>query len=267
MIKLCLILVYSNSFVQSMFNAIFDAIFDMSKRGDWFCPQCGKNNFASRNKCFGCGCFRSKADNQNNPTSANTIKSGDWNCTCGELNFASRIVCRKCSNPKNGVAIVNQGDWNCTCGELNFASRIVCRKCQTPRYSDVSRASGVGIASVMPRGSGSIDIRGDISPGFIVSPWFNSTIEPDTHNNHITSTPSTSTPSTITPSTSTPSTSTTNPAVDDSCIVCMDSKKDTVITVCGHLGYCYMCAMSMNKCPICRKAYNPDTQLLKIFNV
>lgn len=170
----------------------------MMKSGDWTCPQCNEHNFASRDKCFKCGCFRSKAFKKDN-TTANFVKQGDWTCICGELNFASRVSCRKCGKSKINVQPARPGDWNCNCGELNFASRTSCRKCNTPK-----------------NGSGS-----------------------------------------------------TNSTVTDNelCVICMDRKKDTVITVCGHLGYCQVCALSMDKCPICRQAYNPDTQLLKIYNV
>jgi hypothetical protein len=57
----------------------------MIKKGDWTCPQCDEHNFASRDKCFECGCFRSKASNKNNGNNVSTPKSGDWNCTCGNL--------------------------------------------------------------------------------------------------------------------------------------------------------------------------------------
>lgn len=181
------------------------------KRGDWACPQCGQNNFASRDKCYGCGCFRSKAFKTDQ-----SARPGDWNCSCGELNFASRNACRKCGNVKPGSVTLplrqkdelsrplagstRPGDWTCTCGELNFASRSNCRKC--------------GI------------LKGGTS---------------------------TTTPAPLTDT--------------DTCIICMDRKKDTVITVCGHLGYCGVCALNLTQCPICRKGYNPDTQLLKIYDV
>ena len=61
-------------------------------------------------------------------------RTGDWKCpTCGDANFASRGLCRKCSRPKPvhiGAAQRKPGDWKCTkCGDLNFASRQSCRKC------------------------------------------------------------------------------------------------------------------------------------------
>ena len=52
------------------------------KPGDWICQSCGMHNFA-------------KSLNVNIKT-----KLGDWKCTCGEINFASRNKCRKCNNKK-----------------------------------------------------------------------------------------------------------------------------------------------------------------------
>jgi len=75
-------------------------------------------------------------------------KPGDWNCSCGELNFAKYMACRRCRKVKDfgndqrggfqsdarsalpqGV-IQKPGDWNCACGELNFARNQICRKCK-----------------------------------------------------------------------------------------------------------------------------------------
>lgn len=61
-------------------------------------------------------------------------KKGDWYCKCGELNFASRNTCRKCSCEKpveeKKTIIAEPGDWYCAeCDELNFKKRCVCFKC------------------------------------------------------------------------------------------------------------------------------------------
>ena len=66
----------------------------MSRRDeDWDCPQCGNDNFASRDKCKKCGCFKSKIP-----------RPGDWKCYCGEINFAKRLECRRCSKPHESVS-------------------------------------------------------------------------------------------------------------------------------------------------------------------
>lgn len=183
-------------------NICIDILHKMSRQGDWKCPECGYDNFASRDACGKCKCWRSKAF-KNQPIEK---KRGDWNCPCGELNFASRTECRKCGkgkqsssntqNPSKTVPVAKPGDWYCACGTMNFGSRNACYGCGNPK---------------------------------------------ETQNNQSNET--------------------------ETCIICMERKKDTVITKCGHLGYCNLCALNMNKCPICRVNYNPDTDLLKVFQV
>jgi len=70
-------------------------------------------------------------------------RSGDWYCSCGEMNFASRDNCRKCRLGKNAF-VQRSGDWNCSCGEMNFASRNQCRKCGLGKIT-FSNASGSNI--------------------------------------------------------------------------------------------------------------------------
>lgn len=59
---------------------------------------------------------------------------------------------------------------------------------------------------------------------------------------------------------------TNNQLADNKCAVCMDKDIDMVIVVCGHLCCCTDCLNKMNMCPICRKEYDPSTDLLKVFS-
>ncbi|KAE9600514.1 putative Zinc finger, RanBP2-type [Lupinus albus] len=95
--------------------------------GDWYCaaPNCAAHNFASRSSCFKCGAFKDDFSGgcNSNSTAFNLHagagfggggggggggsrpgwKSGDWICNrfgCNEHNFASRMVCFKCSSPR-----------------------------------------------------------------------------------------------------------------------------------------------------------------------
>ncbi|KAI7860004.1 hypothetical protein BDC45DRAFT_601488 [Circinella umbellata] len=76
--------------------------------GDWDCPECGINNFASREECFKCQAAR--------PEGAGPPKReprpGDWDCPeCSVSNFASRQECFKCSAARpEGVGLPPQPD-------------------------------------------------------------------------------------------------------------------------------------------------------------
>jgi hypothetical protein len=102
---------------------------DEMKKGDWNCPNCNYLCYASKYKCP--KCLTNKIVNK---------KPGDWTCSCGEINFASRTKCRKCN--KDAVKEIKEkkeivfkpGDWFCqSCNDLNFKIRINCRKCGTIR--------------------------------------------------------------------------------------------------------------------------------------
>ncbi|KAJ3010618.1 hypothetical protein HKX48_007308 [Thoreauomyces humboldtii] len=158
-----------------------------AKPGDWTCPnqQCGFSNFAHRAECKVCRSIRPEGtdtyDQQQNvaPRHQQTqggatfqpstrqieVREGDWHCTCGAHNFASRRVCMKChadrpghaaapSANHGGAAQYNQssgsnaapsrreprmnprqqlrpGDWLCAdCSFWNFRSKTVCTRCE-----------------------------------------------------------------------------------------------------------------------------------------
>jgi rubredoxin len=156
-----------------------------TRPGDWPCPACNANNFASRNSCFKChvdrpdgggygggdnfssfnnrgGGNRGGYERQGNFSSFNSggrggeTRPGDWPCpACNANNFASRNSCFKChvDRPDGGgygggdnfSSFNNRGgggrggeyrpgDWPCpACNANNFASRDACFKCHAPR--------------------------------------------------------------------------------------------------------------------------------------
>lgn len=199
------------------------------KTGDWDCPDCSTVNFASRNECYKCKCYKSKGKT---PEKKKGDWKGDWNCGCGELNFASRTNCRRCNKPKdqttqpvqstqNSNGIINwifggtsnqpsqpsqpkkpvdltslkPGDWLCdSCQTNNFGNRVVCFNCGKNKDKQ----------------------------------------QDDNEEKE-----------------------------DELCGVCLTAPTDTCISLCGHL-FCNFCALNCNKCPKCRKDYTAG-DLIKIY--
>jgi hypothetical protein len=128
---------------------------------DWVCPDCNMNCFGSKDKCFKCGCFRSRG-----------------------LRGESKL---------SGLPKLKPGDWICSCGEMNFSKRNVCRKCGSSKITPVDKQSD------------KID-----------------------------------------------------------CGICCEQPADTAIIKCGHLAMCQLCALGLNKCPVCREPYTKN-DLKKIY--
>ncbi|KAI9266795.1 P-loop containing nucleoside triphosphate hydrolase protein [Phascolomyces articulosus] len=68
------------------------------KPGDWSCPSCSFSNFASRNECKQCQTANP------NPSSGGgrERRDGDWDCSCGAVNFSRRTDCYKCHAAREG---------------------------------------------------------------------------------------------------------------------------------------------------------------------
>ena len=41
---------------------------------------------------------------------------------------------------------------------------------------------------------------------------------------------------------------------DDECKICFDKDIDSVFVPCGHVLACFSCAISVKKCPICKRS-------------
>lgn len=65
-----------------------------SRQGDWACPMCGFENFASRLKCKAC-----QHDCPADHRSGTPPQSGMWGCSCGYQNYENRTTCRDCGAP------------------------------------------------------------------------------------------------------------------------------------------------------------------------
>lgn len=95
-------------------------------------------------------------------------QDGDWDCEdCGNVNFARRNVCNRCSKarPQNlatakkrklGVEIgkaaaeksrglFSADDWQCNkCLNVNWARRQSCNVCNAPKFGEVEERTGFG---------------------------------------------------------------------------------------------------------------------------
>ena len=97
------------------------------KPGDWDCRACQHLNFSRRDLCQRCGEPRGAADRGSGGGgdyanfggrggssfgggfgAGSDVRPGDWLCSCGAHNFASRSNCFKCSAFKEEAA-VNSG--------------------------------------------------------------------------------------------------------------------------------------------------------------
>ncbi|KAI9000145.1 hypothetical protein DFJ74DRAFT_697849 [Hyaloraphidium curvatum] len=75
-----------------------------AREGDWNCPSCGANCFASRTQCFKCAAPRPEgmgAPPGGGYGGHNAPREGDWPCpSCGANVFASKSSCFKCGAPR-----------------------------------------------------------------------------------------------------------------------------------------------------------------------
>jgi rubredoxin len=83
-----------------------------ARPGDWTCPSCGANVFASKMSCFKCqapkpvqtfnpGAPPMGGMGGGGPPPGRDVRPGDWTCPNCEANvFASKNTCFRCNTPK-----------------------------------------------------------------------------------------------------------------------------------------------------------------------
>jgi hypothetical protein len=89
------------------------------KPGDWTCPNegCKNHNFARRTHCFKC--------NTPKPAGIPDAPARDFGGYGGRGGAGAGA-----GAPRRPGFDMRPGDWQCTCGEHNFARRETCRRCE-----------------------------------------------------------------------------------------------------------------------------------------
>lgn len=146
---------------------------DDVRPGDWPCPNCGTNCFASKAFCFKCKTSKPGSEGMapfqgGGKGGSGEVRPGDWICPgCQTSCFASKSFCFRCNAPKpfNAVSApipqqfqgggkggrgggneVREGDWACPmCNDHVFAFKTNCRcGCPKPGAPAPGFQSGAG---------------------------------------------------------------------------------------------------------------------------
>lgn len=121
-----------------------------------------------------------RSRSRNRARKPQTYMEGDWDCSCGQHNFARRVICFRCEAPHNTSVDMRElpgrrpspnnrpnprwrgqpyvpGDWKCpSCGLNNFARRSKCFECYATRSSrsspkrETSRSPSVSTSATPP---------------------------------------------------------------------------------------------------------------------
>ena len=165
-----------------------------------------------------------------------------WKCVqCNHINKMNISACQGC-NAYRSKSLKKDGDWNCvSCGKLNFSYRGSCISCSNTKV----------IKEEQPK------VLISKKPGDWDCSWCHKMNFGKRDVCFTCGKPKPKQENTVVVE------------KDNTCTVCMENDIDTCITPCGHLACCYICGMNMNKCPICRKEYDPDnnSHLIKIYQV
>lgn len=104
----------------------------MSRLPDWNCPECGHLVFGSKRECYNCGKWRPKPATQARDGDWRCANCGDYpqfakNTACRKCNVPRRVPSETATS---AVEAPRKGDWICSkCNDVQFATRVQCRKC------------------------------------------------------------------------------------------------------------------------------------------
>uniref|UniRef100_A0ACD5ZMZ0 Uncharacterized protein n=2 Tax=Avena sativa TaxID=4498 RepID=A0ACD5ZMZ0_AVESA len=119
------------------------------KPGDWDCRSCQHLNFSRRDLCQRCGEPRGVADRGSVGGLGGGALGGDY------ANFGGRGGGGSSFGAGFGAGSdVRPGDWYCTCGAHNFASRSSCFKCAAFKEEAAINGGAGGFDGDMSRSRG-----------------------------------------------------------------------------------------------------------------
>ncbi len=168
------------------------------------------------------------------------MENNSWKCSqCSVNNLLRNNKCVNCGCFRS-KALIKKGEWKCNRGHINFPYRDNCFKCKQPKPNDI--------------------IVSKTEPRVRAGDWYcpDNNCKKLNFGNRI-----------ICFECERPKLEEKNKENEENgvCVICMERQIDTCIKICGHLGFCFECSMNMNRCPICRVAYNPDIDLQKVYKV
>ncbi|RWW87478.1 hypothetical protein BHE74_00003691 [Ensete ventricosum] len=87
------------------------------KPGDWVCRSCQYVNFCRRDSCQRCGELKLGVERADYTSVSGSwdVKPGDWYCSCGVHNYASRSNCFKCGATKDDSTSAVAQSWGFRC--------------------------------------------------------------------------------------------------------------------------------------------------------
>lgn len=107
-------------------------------KDDWVCPysECKNVNFAHRRQCNRCGRDRPSSAGEKSSRFGNSESSNSSRKKVG-------IEIGKFAAEKS-KGLFSAEDWQCQCGNVNWARRHTCNLCNAPRFCENEKRTGYG---------------------------------------------------------------------------------------------------------------------------
>ncbi|KAF4676536.1 hypothetical protein FOL47_005972 [Perkinsus chesapeaki] len=133
------------------------------REGDWFCNTCGDHQFARNEYCRSCGAPKGAPPPDPATLEAEYMAAAAAYQMMSAYGMPGKkedmmlMVHLMLLEGCHLCGLLGAGDWDCpNCGDMNFASRQVCRKCGTP-HSFAPPANPEGMPAGPSTGSSSME--------------------------------------------------------------------------------------------------------------